>query len=163
MAIFIFSLWITILVQKFIFLAGAVFHPLLFLGVWLQQAVAAVGMTPETLSAVAAIVLSLVFAYVPKLNTWYAAQEEQTKKLVMLVALVLVAGGSFALACAGLIEDLFGLALTCDRAGAVGLIRAFILALVANQATFLIAPQSGAVKRIKALKSGKAGPGFAKG
>ena len=120
-------------------------------------------MTAEILSAAAAILLSLTFSYLPKLNTWYAAQEEQTKKLVMLGAIAVVAAGSFALACAGLVTDLFGLVLTCDRAGALVVVRSFIFALMANQAAYLISPKTAAVKEVKALQAGTANLSIGKG
>lgn len=92
-------------------------------------------MTQELLSSAAGILLSLIFAYVPKLNTWYAKQESQVKSLIMLAALLIVAGGAFGLSCAGW----FNMPITCDQAGVEGLATAFILALVANQATYLAA------------------------
>ena len=92
-------------------------------------------MTPETLSATAGIALSLAFAYIPGLSTWYEALDPTRKRLVMLLALVLVSLGAFGLACFGWAE----LPVTCDQPGVLGLLQALILTLVANQATFLIA------------------------
>jgi len=103
-------------------------------------------MDAETLAGTAGALLSLLFAYVPGLNGWYARLDEGLpeaevgvrKRLVMLGALVAVALGSYGLACSGAGVE-FGLALTCDRSGMVGLLRALMLALAANQATYLLA------------------------
>ena len=95
-------------------------------------------MTPELLAAAAGILLSLSFSYIPGLSTWYAAQDPTRKRLIMLAALVVITGGVFALSCANVFAWV-----TCDQAGATGLVTAFVLALVANQSTFLITPQPG--------------------
>ena len=95
-------------------------------------------MTADNLSAIVAGLLALLFAYVPGLSDWYGALESKHKALVMAGALLVVAVGVVGLACAGLAGD-FGLTVTCDRPGIVGLVNAFIAALVANQATYVIA------------------------
>jgi hypothetical protein len=97
-------------------------------------------MTADTLSATAAILLSLAFSYIPPLENAYQQLNPTYKRLVMLAALVLTAAASFSLACAGLAAQL-GLPLTCDTPGALGLLRALIAALVANQAAFAISPK----------------------
>ena len=109
-------------------------------------------MTPEIITTGAGIIFSLVFSYVPRLNTWYASKDETAKKLIMLALLALVAGGAFGLACLAVLGDLFGVSLTCDKAGGLVLIRSFILAVIANQATYLISPTAPKVKEVKALQ-----------
>ena len=109
-------------------------------------------MTVDALSGAAGVLLSLVFAYVPKLNAKFAALQTDYKRLIMLAALAVVAGSAFGLACAGVLQDLFGLALTCDKGGALGLIRAFVFAVIANQGVYAILPEAGAVKEVKALQ-----------
>jgi Kef-type K+ transport system membrane component KefB len=99
-------------------------------------------MTPDTLSASAAILLSLAFSYIPPIENLYQRLTPAYKRLVMLVALLLTAAGSFALACAGFAPQL-GLPLTCDTPGAFGLLRALIAALVANQAAYALSPRKG--------------------
>ena len=94
-------------------------------------------MTPEYLASVAGVLLSLGFAYIPKLKDWYDLQDAQRKAQVMAAALILVAGGAFGLACAQL-AALTGVVITCDVVGAVSLIKVLIAALVANQATYLL-------------------------
>ena len=103
-------------------------------------------MDAETLAGTAGALLSLLFAYVPGLSGWYErlgkGQAEESggvyRRLVMMAALLVTALGSYGLACTGAGAE-FGLALTCDRSGLVGLLRALVLALAANQATYLLA------------------------
>ena len=90
-------------------------------------------MTPEYLASVAGVLLSLGFAYIPGLREWYDAQAPQRKAQVMALALILVAGGAFGLACAQ-IATLTGAAISCDVPGAVSVVKVLIAALVANQA-----------------------------
>jgi hypothetical protein len=111
-------------------------------------------MTAQMLAAAAGILLSLLFSYIPKLNTWYAAQSEEAKKLIMLGLLFVIAVGAFGLSCAGVLTDLFGIAITCDKAGAIGLIQAFVLAVIANQGVYAITPQTAAVKAAKEQAAG---------
>jgi hypothetical protein len=92
-------------------------------------------MTSESIAAIAGIVLSLAFSYIPGLKTWYDSQTPQARSLVMLGALAVVSAGVFGLACAGFAADL-GLPVTCDQTGAIGLVKAFVIALVANQTTY---------------------------
>jgi len=97
-------------------------------------------MTAEQLALYAGVVLSLAFSYVPKLSDWFAKLEATTKRLAMAGLLLVVAGAVVGLACSGFGADL-GLTVSCDRAGIVGVINAFILALIANQATYALSPQ----------------------
>ena len=100
-------------------------------------------MTVETLSASAAMLLSLIISYVPGISTKYQELSGEYKRLVMVGLLLIVAVGTVALACAGLGFD-FGLELTCDRIGIVTVLKAFIAALVANQAAYMVSPQKHA-------------------
>lgn len=102
-------------------------------------------MTPELLSSLAGIVLSLLFSYVPGLSTWYARLDTQYKSLSMVVLLLLTAGGVFGLACAGLLASV-----TCDQAGGIQMIKIFVAALIANQAAYILSPQTASVKAAKA-------------
>jgi hypothetical protein len=97
-------------------------------------------MTVETLSAIVAIGMSLAFSYIPGLGPWYAPLPSEKKQLIMLGALFVVSLGVVGLACTGLAAD-FGLNITCDRAGVLAVVRAFIAALVANQAAYKLTPQ----------------------
>ncbi len=97
-------------------------------------------MTADTLSLLAGSVLSLLFSYVPKLNTWFDGILPEYKRLTMAGLTLLIAGAAYGLACAGLGEQ-FGIAVVCDQAGAIALIRAWVLALVANQAAYSVTPR----------------------
>jgi hypothetical protein len=105
-------------------------------------------MDATVLASVAGVILALGFAYIPGLNEWYAKQTAQAKALVMLGLLAAVAGGAYGLACAGLAGD-FDIGVTCDKAGGIALLKAFLAALAANQATYLIAPQTQKVRDAK--------------
>lgn len=98
-------------------------------------------MNASGLAAVAGTILTLSFSYVPGLKDWYETQDGNVKRLIMLGLLVVVALGSFGLACANLAGD-FGVTVTCDQAGVVGLVNALIAAVVANQAVYAITPKS---------------------
>jgi len=97
-------------------------------------------MSPQTLSAIAATIISLLFSYLPGFKTWYTPLSPTLKRLLMLAAVSLAAAGAFGLACAGW-GDQLNLNLTCDQRGALGLLQSLIAALAANQATFLISPK----------------------
>lgn len=95
-------------------------------------------MSPEVLAGAAGIVLSLAFSYIPGLSGWYQKQDAVIKRLIMLAMLMVVAGAVFGLSCAGW----FGMAtyVACTQAGVETLVKAFILAMVANQAAYAISP-----------------------
>lgn len=93
-------------------------------------------MTGQQLAIVAGILLSLVFSYVPSVQAWYAAHDSKTQSLIMLIAIFVVAAGSLGVSCAGWWQ-----LVTCDKLGVKSLIEAFVAALIANQATYLISPQ----------------------
>lgn len=92
-------------------------------------------MTQEQLTLFAGVALSLVLAYVPGIKTWYDPLEAQVKASIMAGLLLLVAIAVFGLSCGGFVQ----LGVTCDKQGIVGLVQIYIMALIANQGTFLIA------------------------
>ena len=93
-------------------------------------------MTSEQLGAIAGLILSLAFSYIPGLNDRFAALNPTQKRLSMAALLLVVAVGALGLSCADLLN-----AVACTRSGAINLVTTFIAALVANQAAFLISPQ----------------------
>ncbi len=99
-------------------------------------------MTVEQLGAIAGVILSLAFSYVPGLSDKFSALPATTKRLVMAGLLLVVAIGSLALSCGQVVVTI-----ECSKAGVIDLINTFITALVANQAAYLIAP--GAAKSAK--------------
>lgn len=88
-------------------------------------------MTSDTLSALAGVLLSLAFSYLPGLRTWYADQVPEHRALVMLGALLVAGLLAFGLSCAGLQQ-----VVPCSQPGAWSLVTAFVTAAIANQATY---------------------------
>ena len=95
-------------------------------------------MTETQLSLFAGSLLSLAFSYIPGLNDWFNGQESTAKRLVMAGALLVVALGVLGSACAGLNLPVTE---TCDQNGIIAVLTNFVLALIANQATYQLAPQ----------------------
>ena len=89
----------------------------------------------------AGVALSLAFAYIPGLEAWYAALSSIGKRLVMLGLLALTAIGYVMIGCAPFGSQFGVPAEVCSQAGVVAVVQAFIQALIANQATFLISPK----------------------
>lgn len=106
-------------------------------------------MTATLLSGIAGVILSLLFSYVPGLNSKFAAQSEESKKLWMLGLLALVAALTFGLSCTKY-GAMIGIPFECTDAGAIELIKILAAAVIANQATFSITPQTQGVKAAKA-------------
>lgn len=90
-------------------------------------------MDAEVLAGIGGVVIQLAFAYIPKLSDWYDQQVGQVKGLVQVLALFLVAAGALGLACI----NWFDIPLTCDNAGLQSVLKAFFLALAANQGIYL--------------------------
>ena len=106
-------------------------------------------MTAETLAGLAGIILSLLFSYIPGLNTKYAALSSEYKKLIMLGILALLAAAIYGLACWGVLTELTGWTLTCDKSGLIQLARIFGVAAALNVTAFTFSPQTPAVKQAK--------------
>ena len=105
-------------------------------------------MDAQTLALFAGAVLSLLFSYIPGLNTWFAALDGAIKRLIMLALLLLVALGVVGIACAGLGTDI-GLVVACDKAGFLGVLKAFVAAMIANQTAYAATIQTAKVKAAK--------------
>ena len=97
-------------------------------------------MSDSQLSLFAGALLSLAFSYVPGLKDWFDAKDSTTKRLIMAGALFLVTIAIFGAACGNLLGSL-PITAVCDRNGAVALATNFVIALIANQATFTITPK----------------------
>jgi hypothetical protein len=93
----------------------------------------------EDISMAAGVLLSLGFSYLPGLNEKFAGLSPTRKRLVMLALLVLVTGGVFGLSC--LKTPFSG---PCDQESAWTLLRALILAVIANQSTYALSPRTAA-------------------
>jgi putative flippase GtrA len=120
-------------------------------------------MTPEILASVAGVILSLAFSYIPNLRTWFAEKPKEQQQLSMLALMFVVAAASYGLACAGILTELFGVALTCDRSGLLGLIQALIFAIMANQGVYQLTPRAADVRLAKAERDGAADLGLGRG
>ena len=105
-------------------------------------------MSVDLLIAIVAALLSLLASYVPGFAAWYAAKDENYKKLLMLAALVAVTVLAYVAACLELAAQL-GLSITCDSAGALALIKTLILAITVNQSVYKISPTTEKVKEIR--------------
>lgn len=93
-------------------------------------------MTATELSAIAGIVLSLAFSYLPGVSSWFDKLDPTRKRLTMAVVLLVASSAIVGLSCAGVLG-----AASCDQSGVIGVAGAFIAALVANQSAYLISPQ----------------------
>ena len=93
----------------------------------------------EDISMAAGVLLSLGFSYVPNLKGKFSALSPTRKRLVMLALLVLVTGGVFGLTCLGAESGS-----SCDQNSAWGLLRALILAIIANQSAYSLSPRPDA-------------------
>lgn len=100
--------------------------------------------TPESLSAVAGIVLSLLFSYAPGLSDWYHKFNKEQKQLIMLVLLFLVSAGAFGLVCAGIITGA-----VCSVPGAINVAVAFFMAVITNQTVHKISPKLKKFRKIE--------------
>lgn len=94
--------------------------------------------TPETLLIIAGAALSLVFSYVPGVAPKFNTLDGTWKRLVMLGLLAAITGIVYGLACANIVSGV-----SCTQAGFTDLVKTFIMALIANQATDRISPQVG--------------------
>jgi len=95
--------------------------------------------SPTVLSTIAAILLSLVFSYVRGAKNAFDKLDGTAKRLYMLLALAITTGVTFTLACWPAVKDV--VPIQCTQPGAIALITAFIQAVIANQATYLISPK----------------------
>ncbi len=83
---------------------------------------------------VAGAILALLFGYVPGLRQWFEALDGVRKAQVMAGLLLLAAAGAFGASC-----YTPWVVVECTEAGFWQLVELFIMALVANQATYTLA------------------------
>lgn len=98
--------------------------------------------TPDLITMVVGAVLSLLFNYFPTLNVWYAALKTEVKSGIMIGLLAVASVVIYLLSLYGIIE-------ISQPVDWVLVLRTFILAVVANQSAYVIAPQTSAVKAAK--------------
>jgi len=97
-------------------------------------------MSVESLSAAAGIMLTLCASYLPGFAAWFEPLAPNAKRLIMLGLLALTSIAAYSMACMGLGGEV-SVNLTCDQQGALTIGRAFISALIANQAAYAISPK----------------------
>ena len=98
--------------------------------------------TPEVIGGLVAAFLALLFAYFPDLNTAYAKLASTGKSLIMIGLLLATTLVIWLLTSSGAIQTTEPI--TWFLAGKV-----FVLALIVNQSTFTVSPQTKAVKAAK--------------
>lgn len=98
-------------------------------------------MSAENLSLVAGTVLSLAFSYIPGVREWFVEFEPAIKRLIMLALLAVISGMVYGLSCLGWGSE-WGITLSCDQAGLLGLAKQFVIAIIANQSIYTISPQN---------------------
>lgn len=93
-------------------------------------------MSAEELVAIAGVIISMLFEYLPKLHDWYNAQPDNYQRLMMLGLMLAAALGAYGLSCAGVVD-----AWACDKGGLLSMIKVFLAAVIANQATYVVLPR----------------------
>lgn len=99
----------------------------------------------EIISGIVGGILALVFAYFPNLNTSYAGLSSEKKSLIMIWLLFVTSIVVAVLAQYGIIQ-------TQEPVTWVTVVRAFISALIVNQPTHNILPETKAVTEAKAAR-----------
>ena len=92
-------------------------------------------MTDNAVASLAGVVLALLFGYAPGLRGWFEALEPTRKALAMLALLAVAAGLLYGAACWTPFD---AAGVTCDEPGVWLVVRLFLAAMVANQATYQI-------------------------
>ena len=104
--------------------------------------------TSEMLVGIAGVVLSLFFSYIPGLRVWFAGLASEMKQLIMLGLILVISAVVYILGCNGILVT----NIACDKAGLVSFLYIVITAVIANQATYSITPQTNDVLVAKQLR-----------
>ncbi len=91
-------------------------------------------MTPELLSGIVGILISLALSYIPGLRQRWDALAGDTKRAIIGALLVVTALAVYGLSCAGWVN----VGLTCDRAGLMAVLENLIATLIANQSAYVL-------------------------
>jgi len=94
-------------------------------------------MTQLELSALAGIVTSLLFSYIPGLREWFEPLAGDTKRLLQLSVAFVVAWAVFGLSCFDVLSTF-----TCDWPGILEVARLIVAFLIANQTAYSLTPRS---------------------
>jgi hypothetical protein len=82
-------------------------------------------------------VVSVLFTWVPVLGTWYYGIASKWRGLTMIGILLVVVGAIFGLSCSGLFSWV-----ACTTASLGALVRAALIAIVTNQVTYQVTPDT---------------------
>jgi hypothetical protein len=104
-----------------------------------------INITSVAIAAIAGAILSLIFSYIPGLNTRFAALTKETQQLSMAGLMLLTTIAVMALGCYKVIQ----IDLTCDQNGIVQAVYIFITAIMGNQSIYKLTPQPKAVQALK--------------
>lgn len=108
-----------------------------------------VSVTPELLSAIAGVLIALAFSYIPGLNTKWASLPAELQRLIMAGLMLIVSAVIFLLGCLNFVSipDF-----VCTARSAVQFIWTFLLAVMANQSSYKLMPQTPAVLRARSAR-----------
>jgi hypothetical protein len=98
-------------------------------------------MSVEVFTAAVAILVSLLFEYVPGLSDWYNKVPDKFQRLIMLGLMVVVAGVALGFNCAGWFTSYIP-KISCSQAGVEEMFVLLLTALVSNQTTHLVLKKS---------------------
>ncbi len=101
-----------------------------------------INFTPEVLAAIVGFLLTLIFAYFPKLRVWYGGLVSEVKSYIM-IGLLFVTG----FAVTGLAH--FGVLATAEPVTWMLFAKVMLAALVANQPVYTLLPEADDVKNAK--------------
>jgi hypothetical protein len=102
----------------------------------------AISFTPEVLAGIVGLFMMLVFAYFPKLRTWYAGLVSEVKSYIMIGLLLATAAAITLLAQSGVIT-------TTEPITWVLFVKVMLAVLVGNQPAYTLLPKTGDVKAAK--------------
>jgi hypothetical protein len=88
----------------------------------------------ELLSILSGVLLSLAASYLPGFSAWFAALDGIRKRILLAALGLLAVVGVMLAGCAGWYNY------PCSEAGALELLRAYAMLLIANQATYTATP-----------------------
>ena len=105
-------------------------------------------LSPENIIAITSALIAVIFARFPILRTKFAAISTEAKSGIMLGLMAIVVLGVYLLQCYGWIDA----GITCDKIGLQQIVTWYVLAVISNQATYMITPQAKDVKAAKVIQ-----------
>lgn len=90
-------------------------------------------MTNETLSIIAAMVMSLIYSFFPGVKAWYAALDDASKFSVNVLTIVVMSSAIFLMSCVGITVKI-----TCDAFGVDLLLNMILRFATAYGSTYLL-------------------------